>query len=74
MGPIVVGMGVNAQYGEMRCERWTVKLTTGDNMFLVGIKSALSKTVSKMIMVCTLFTLNFAGSLHSIPTPSTPTE
>ncbi len=45
MGPIVVGMGVNAQYGEMRCERWTVKLTTGDNMFLVGDKVCLIKNI-----------------------------
>lgn len=45
VGPIVVGMGVNAQYGEMRCERWTVKLTTGDNMFLVGDKVCLIKNI-----------------------------
>ena len=70
--PIVVGMGVHAQYGEMQCERWTVK--QGTTCFWWGIKSALSKTLSKMIMVCMLFALNFPGSLHSIPTPSTLTE
>lgn len=45
VGPIVVGMGVNAQYGEMRGERWTIKLTTGDNMFLVGDKVCLIKNI-----------------------------
>lgn len=45
VGPIVVGMGVNAQYGEMRVERWTIKLTTGDNMFLVGDKVCLIKNI-----------------------------
>lgn len=45
VGPIVAGMGVNAQYGEMRGERWTIKLTTGDNMFLVGDKVCLIKNI-----------------------------
>ena len=45
VGPIVVGMGVQGQYGEMRCERWTVKLLTGDNIFLVGDKVCLVKNI-----------------------------
>ena len=45
VGPIVVGMGVQGQYGEMRCERWTVKLSTGDNIFLVGEKVCLVKNI-----------------------------
>ena len=45
VGPIVVGMGVQGQYGEMRCERWTVKLSTGDNIFLVGHKVCLVKNI-----------------------------
>ena len=45
MGPVVAGMRVHAQYGEMTCERWTIKLTTGDNMFLVGDTVCLIKNI-----------------------------
>lgn len=36
VGPLVDGLSVKAQYGEMACDKWTVKVSTGDNMFVIG--------------------------------------
>lgn len=36
MGPIVGGMAIKAQYGEMSTEKWTLRTSTGDNIFRLG--------------------------------------
>lgn len=36
VGPLVDGLSVKAQYGEMACDKWTVKVSTGDNVFVIG--------------------------------------
>ncbi|XP_030580612.1 uncharacterized protein LOC115776952 isoform X1 [Archocentrus centrarchus] len=36
VGPIIGGLSVKAQYGEMTCDKWTVKVSTGDNVFVIG--------------------------------------
>lgn len=36
VGPFVSGLLVKAQYCEMACDKWTVKLSTGDNIFVIG--------------------------------------
>lgn len=33
---VVGGMSVKAQYGEMACVKWTIKVSTGDNVFVIG--------------------------------------
>ncbi len=35
VGPIVGGLSVKAQYGEMVCEKWTVKVSARDNVFVI---------------------------------------
>ncbi|KAL2095636.1 hypothetical protein ACEWY4_007784 [Coilia grayii] len=47
VGPAVLGMQIHAQYGEMHTERWTIKITTGDNIFVLGKKVCVIKNIVK---------------------------
>ncbi|XP_013886300.1 uncharacterized protein LOC106534268 [Austrofundulus limnaeus] len=36
VGPVVGGLSVKSQYGEMTCDKWTVKVSARDNVFVIG--------------------------------------
>ncbi|KAG7455521.1 hypothetical protein MATL_G00257620 [Megalops atlanticus] len=36
VGPVVSGLSVHGEYGEMTCDQWTIKVSTGNNVFLIG--------------------------------------
>lgn len=36
VGPVVGGLSIKAQYGEMTCDKWTIKVSSRDNVFVIG--------------------------------------
>lgn len=36
VGPVEGGLSVKVQFGEVACDKWTVKVSTVDNVFVIG--------------------------------------
>lgn len=70
VGPIVGGLSVKAQYGEMACDKWTDKVSTGDNVNIVECSDGVYVVYKEFSEKSLFFTYPFNSDFLNIHTIS----